>query len=72
MATKRKRIIHGRHPVITKMRRALDKIENDIAEKTADRVVHEIRESKRTERMEHKKHPKGCQCAIHRKRTSRR
>jgi hypothetical protein len=68
MVVKHKKTMH-RHPAIQRMRRELDKIENEIAEKTADKVVHELRESRKTERMEHKRrpHPKGCKCAIHRR-----
>ena len=58
MAVKHKKVMH-RHPAIQRMRRELDKIENEIAEKTADKVVHELRERKSTERKEHKKHHRG-------------
>jgi hypothetical protein len=44
------------HPVISKMRKALDKIEDDIAEKTARKVVHEMKEHERG-------HSKGCKCS---------
>jgi hypothetical protein len=42
------------HPEIAKMRKALNKIENEIAEKTADRVVHELKEKRKVEKREHK------------------
>jgi hypothetical protein len=54
MVVKHKKVIH-RHPAISRIRKELDKIENDIAEKTADKVMHEMRESRKTERKEHRK-----------------
>jgi hypothetical protein len=54
---------HKRHPIISKMRKALDRIEDEIA----DKVVHELKEHKMCEGKEHRHHPKGCKCANHRK-----
>ena len=50
---KHKKVMH-RHPAIMRMRKELDKIENEIAEKTADKVVHELRESRKAEKKEHR------------------
>lgn len=67
MAVKHKKAVHRHHSLVQKMHKAVD----EFADKVADKVVHEMKETRKEERKEHKmhKHPKGCKCATHRKKT---
>jgi hypothetical protein len=42
------------HPSLTKARKILEKFEDDVADKIAKKVVHELKESKKVEHREHK------------------
>jgi UDP:flavonoid glycosyltransferase YjiC (YdhE family) len=42
------------HPYLKKAKKMMEKFENDMADKVADRVIHEMKESKKVEKREHK------------------
>jgi hypothetical protein len=48
-----KKHIQG-HPSWKKAKKMIDKFEDDMAEKIADKVVHELKESGKKEKREHK------------------
>jgi len=61
-------VVKHKKQIIAKMHKAIDRFADEIA----DKVVHELRESKAEERKEYRHHPKNCKCAVHRKHHTKR